>query len=70
MNKPLESFDRAQTIESLTLSIEQTGILINTLSNTSEREQHKIPLQVETWVARILEQINYDMDSAQEGLTF
>jgi hypothetical protein len=36
------------------------------LSNTSEREQHKIPLQVENWIARVLEQMNNDVDSRNE----
>jgi hypothetical protein len=66
MNKPLNPQDRQSTIEALTLMNEQTGILINTLSNTAEREQHKIPLQVESWIARVLEQMNVDMDNRNE----
>jgi hypothetical protein len=36
------------------------------LSNTAEREQHKIPLQVEHWIGKVLEQLNQDTDCRNE----
>ena len=43
------------------------GNLINAYSNTTEREQHKIPLHVENWVARVLDHMNTDTDIRNEG---
>jgi hypothetical protein len=73
INMPLSSEDRLDTIQNLNYLVEETGLLISmhifntdTLSNTAEREQHKIPLQVENWIGRVLEQMNNDMDSRSE----
>ncbi|KAJ3332601.1 putative E3 ubiquitin-protein ligase [Blyttiomyces sp. JEL0837] len=65
-DKPLPPSERAQLKESLSHWTEQIGVLINTLSNTSEKEQHKIPLHVENWVARLIDQMNTDTDIRNE----
>eukprot|EP00842_Homolaphlyctis_polyrhiza_P006814 jgi/Hompol1/721/HPOL_005391-RA len=66
MDKPFPSSERAQLKEALTHWTEHIGVLINTLSNTAEKEQHKIPLHVENWVSRLLDQMNTDTDIRNE----
>ena len=76
-NKPLLPTERTQTIESLHFWIDQIGFLasktlndevtIDKLSNTAEREQTKIPVMVEHWISKILQQMNLDMDTRHEG---
>jgi hypothetical protein len=51
----------------LNLWIEMIANLINSYSNTTEREQHTIPLHVENWVRRILDHLNNDTDIRNEG---
>ncbi|KAI8897679.1 hypothetical protein BC833DRAFT_592703 [Globomyces pollinis-pini] len=63
---PLLSNDRLQTIDLLESCIEQMSALINLLSNSTEREQHKIPLLVENWITRVLDQMNTDIDSRND----
>ncbi|KAI8925803.1 hypothetical protein BC831DRAFT_498169 [Entophlyctis helioformis] len=66
MDKPLPPSERAQLKEALTHWSDQIGVLINTLSNTAEKEQHKIPLHIENWVSRLLDQMNTDTDIRNE----
>ncbi|KAJ3319435.1 Axonemal dynein light chain domain-containing protein 1 [Boothiomyces sp. JEL0866] len=58
--------ERTQTIDLLATWVEQIGVLISILSNTAEREQHKIPLQVEGLITKILEQMNNESDTKTE----
>jgi predicted RNA-binding protein Jag len=41
--------------------------IVATLANTSEKEQQKIPLHVENWVTRLVDQMNTDTDIRNEG---
>ncbi|KAI8854573.1 hypothetical protein BC829DRAFT_359696 [Chytridium lagenaria] len=61
--KPLPGSERTQLKESLGHWIDQIGA---TLSNSSEKEQHKIPLHVENWVKRLMDQLNTDTDLRNE----
>lgn len=63
----LSSQERTQTIDLLGSWVEQISVLVSILSNTAEREQHKIPLQVEGLVTKILEQMNNESDTKTEG---
>lgn len=38
------------------------------LSNTTEKEQQKIPLHVENWLSSLTDQINTDTDIRNEGI--
>ncbi|KAJ3281673.1 Axonemal dynein light chain domain-containing protein 1, partial [Borealophlyctis nickersoniae] len=66
-DKPLPPSERTQLRESLTTWIDHIGTnIIDTLSNTTEKEQHKVPLHVENWAARLLDQMNTDTDIRNE----
>jgi hypothetical protein len=41
--------------------------LINAYANTTEKEQQKIPLTIETWFEKILEVLNAENDTKTEG---
>ena len=42
---------------------------LDALSNTAEKQQQKIPLHVENWASRLLDQLNTDTDVRTEGNT-
>ncbi|KAJ3033158.1 Axonemal dynein light chain domain-containing protein 1 [Rhizophlyctis rosea] len=66
-DKPLPPSERAQLKESLTHWVDQIGNnIIKILTNTTEKEQHKIPVHVENWLARLLDQLNTDTDIRNE----
>ncbi|KAJ3118918.1 Axonemal dynein light chain domain-containing protein 1 [Phlyctochytrium bullatum] len=65
-DKPLPSSERAALKESLSHWIEQIGVLMETLSNSSEKEQQKIPMHVENWIKRLVDQLNTDTDLRNE----
>ncbi|KAJ3191210.1 Axonemal dynein light chain domain-containing protein 1 [Irineochytrium annulatum] len=65
-DKPLPSSERIQLKESLNHWVDQIALLTSTLSNSSEKEQHKIPLHVENWIKRLLDQLNTDTDIRNE----
>ncbi|XJO76751.1 hypothetical protein BDV3_007238 [Batrachochytrium dendrobatidis] len=69
LDKPLPQSERAQLKESLTHWTDQIGALVNTLSNTAEKQQHKIPLHVENWISKLLDQMNTDTDVRNEENT-
>ncbi|KAI9203094.1 uncharacterized protein BJ171DRAFT_558937 [Polychytrium aggregatum] len=64
--KPLPSSERIQLKESLNQWIEHIGTIIELISNTAEKEQQKIPLHVENWLSRVLDQLNTDTDIRNE----
>ncbi|KNC96796.1 uncharacterized protein SPPG_08000 [Spizellomyces punctatus DAOM BR117] len=67
LDKPLPFSERQSLRDSLTNWSAQIGKnLIDTLSNTTEKEQHKIPLHVENWLSRLLDQLNTDTDIRNE----
>lgn len=39
----------------------------DTLSDTSEKEQTKVPMHVENWLHRVVDQIGSDTDIRNEG---
>jgi hypothetical protein len=43
------------------------GNLINAYANTTEKEQQKIPLAIETWFGKILESLNAENDTKTDG---
>ncbi|KAI8919300.1 hypothetical protein DFJ77DRAFT_482851 [Powellomyces hirtus] len=65
--KPLPLIERHALRESLFNWTGQIGKnIIDTLSNTTEKEQHKIPLHVENLLSRLLDQLNTDTDVRNE----
>ncbi|KAJ3114491.1 Axonemal dynein light chain domain-containing protein 1 [Physocladia obscura] len=66
LDRPLTAVERSQLKEALVRWTEQLVILTTTLSNTCEKEQQKIPLHVENWVSRVLDQMNTDTDVRNE----
>ncbi|KAI8912817.1 hypothetical protein EDD86DRAFT_274457 [Gorgonomyces haynaldii] len=64
--KPLLEHERLQLKEVLVSWTDMIGNLINIYSNTTEREQHKVPLHVENWVSRVLDHMNTDTDIRNE----
>ncbi|KAJ3069417.1 Axonemal dynein light chain domain-containing protein 1 [Podochytrium sp. JEL0797] len=65
-DKPLPTFERNHLKGSLVQWTEQLVSLTETLSNTCEKEQQKVPLHVENWISRILDQMNTDTDVRNE----
>ncbi|KAJ3204071.1 Axonemal dynein light chain domain-containing protein 1 [Clydaea vesicula] len=65
-DKPLPASERVQLKDAFTNWIEQTTLLISTLTNTTEREQQRVPMHLENWLNRILDQINTDTDVRNE----
>ncbi|KAJ3086136.1 Axonemal dynein light chain domain-containing protein 1, partial [Quaeritorhiza haematococci] len=65
-DKPLPPSERQQLKESMAHWIDQIGVAIDILSNTTEKEQHKVPMHVENWLARVLDQLNTDTDIRNE----
>ncbi|KAJ3049361.1 Axonemal dynein light chain domain-containing protein 1 [Rhizophlyctis rosea] len=66
-DKPLPPSERAQLKESLTHWVDQIeNHIIKILTNTTEKEQHKIPIHVDNWLARLLDQLNTDTDIRNE----
>ncbi|KAI9363349.1 hypothetical protein DFJ73DRAFT_788970 [Zopfochytrium polystomum] len=65
-DKPLPPSERQHLKESLGHWCDNISELMKTLSNTSEKEQYKVPLHVENWVARMLDQMNTDTDVRNE----
>ncbi|KAI8809992.1 hypothetical protein BJ742DRAFT_676408 [Cladochytrium replicatum] len=65
-DKPLPPSERTHLKESLTHWINQIEIVMNTLSNTTEMEQNKVPMQVDNWVSRLVDQLNTDTDIRNE----
>ncbi|KAJ3031427.1 UNVERIFIED_CONTAM: Axonemal dynein light chain domain-containing protein 1 [Siphonaria sp. JEL0065] len=65
-DKPLPGPERTQLKEALVHWTEQIVTLTETLTNTCEKEQQKVPLHVENWVSRILDQMNTDTDVRNE----
>jgi hypothetical protein len=47
--------------------VEQIAALSGLLSNTTEKEQHKIPLHVENWLSKLMDQFNTDTDIRNDG---
>ncbi|KAJ3141179.1 Axonemal dynein light chain domain-containing protein 1 [Geranomyces variabilis] len=67
ITKPLPLTERLTLRESLFNWTGQIGKnIIDTLSNTTEKEQHKIPLHVENLLSRLLDQLNTDTDVRNE----
>ncbi|KAI9092459.1 hypothetical protein DFS34DRAFT_633666 [Phlyctochytrium arcticum] len=67
LDKPLPFSERQSLKESLSnWSTQISKNLIETLSNTTEKEQHKIPLHVENWLSRLLDQLKTDTDVHNE----
>ncbi|ORY40179.1 hypothetical protein BCR33DRAFT_754291 [Rhizoclosmatium globosum] len=64
--KPLPTPERTQLKEALVHWTEQIASLTETLTNTCEKEQQKVPLHVENWVSRIIDQMNTDTDVRNE----
>jgi hypothetical protein len=77
-DKPLPASERAQLLDCLGAWVEQITSLssnvyqltIDILGNTTEKEQHKIPLHVENWLSSLTDQINTDTDIRNEGILF
>ncbi|KAJ3408692.1 Axonemal dynein light chain domain-containing protein 1 [Chytriomyces hyalinus] len=65
-DKPLPLTERTQLKESLVYWTEQIVNLTGILTNTCEKEQQKVPLHVENWVSRVLDQMNTDTDVRNE----
>ncbi|KAJ3018697.1 Axonemal dynein light chain domain-containing protein 1 [Thoreauomyces humboldtii] len=66
-SKPLPLVEKQALHESLYNWTGQIGKnIIDTLSNTTEKEQHKIPLHVENLLSRLLDQLNTDTDVRNE----
>ncbi|KAI9012709.1 hypothetical protein BC832DRAFT_528683 [Gaertneriomyces semiglobifer] len=67
VEKPLASSERTTLMETLTAwSLQIKNNLIETLSDTTEKEQHKIPLHVENFLSRLMDQLNTDSDIRNE----
>ncbi|KAH6571188.1 hypothetical protein BASA60_007309 [Batrachochytrium salamandrivorans] len=66
LEKPFPLLERIQLKETILHWTDQIGVLISVLANTVEREQHKIPLHVENWISRLIDQMNTDTDTRNE----
>ncbi|KAI8818932.1 uncharacterized protein EV422DRAFT_551113 [Fimicolochytrium jonesii] len=67
LSKPLPTPDRQALCDALYAWTSQIGKnIIDSLSNTTEKEQHKIPLHVENLLSRLSDQLNTDTDVKNE----
>lgn len=55
-----------QLADAIEMWEEQTRNVLEILSDNFEREQNKIPLTVESWLSRIMEQSSTDLDVRNE----
>ena len=59
--------ERATLAEAIDAWAEQVDGVLSILADTFDRDQSKIPLLVENWLSRILDQMNTDTDVRNEG---
>ncbi|KAJ3122249.1 Axonemal dynein light chain domain-containing protein 1 [Nowakowskiella sp. JEL0407] len=64
--KPLPPSERTQLKDNLVHWIAQIDTVVSSLSDTSEKEQLKVPLHIENFVSRLLDQLNTDTDLRNE----
>lgn len=65
-SRPLTSVEKMQLADAIEMWEEQTRNVLEILSDNFEREQNKIPLTVESWLSRIMEQSSTDLDVRNE----
>ena len=65
-SRPLTAVEKSQLADAIDLWEEQARAVLEILSDTFEREQNKIPLTVENWISRIMEQASTDQDVRNE----